>query len=98
MPSLSKFLADNRGLSEKEADWLQHLIGDWNLLSDLLRADHRRPPKLERLIPQRSIRIMHHTRPNPTPVSSHPELKVILPERLTPLMPIRHTTMLLFPR
>src|SRR5699024_4916207 len=20
-------------------DWLQHLIGDWNLLSDLLRAD-----------------------------------------------------------
>lgn len=39
MPSLSKFLADNRGLSEKEADWLQHLIGDWNLLSDLLRAD-----------------------------------------------------------
>ncbi len=39
MPSLSKFLADNRGLSEKEADWLQHLVGDWNLLSDLLRAD-----------------------------------------------------------
>src|SRR5699024_5994578 len=39
MPSLSKFLADNRALSEKEADWLQHLIGDWNLLSDLLRAD-----------------------------------------------------------
>ena len=39
MPSLSKFLADNRGLSEKEADWLQHLVGDWNLLADLLRAD-----------------------------------------------------------
>ncbi|MGP9538981.1 sensor histidine kinase [Brachybacterium sp. AOP43-C2-M15] len=39
MPSLSKFLADNNGLSEKEADWLQHLIGDWNLLADLLRAD-----------------------------------------------------------
>ena len=39
MPSLSKFLADNPGLSEKEADWLQHLVGDWNLLSDLLRAD-----------------------------------------------------------
>jgi len=39
MPSLSKFLADNRGLSEKEADWLQHLVGDWNLLSDLLRSD-----------------------------------------------------------
>ncbi|WP_422115055.1 sensor histidine kinase [Brachybacterium sp. UNK5269] len=39
MPSLSKFLADNRGLSEKERDWLQHLVGDWNLLSDLLRAD-----------------------------------------------------------
>src|SRR5690606_33709095 len=35
----SKFLADNRGLSEKERDWLQHLVGDWNLLSDLLRAD-----------------------------------------------------------
>src|SRR5699024_10832175 len=39
MPSLSKFLADNRALTEKEADWLQHLVGDWNLLSDLLRAD-----------------------------------------------------------
>ncbi|MEE1649621.1 histidine kinase N-terminal domain-containing protein [Brachybacterium sp. J144] len=39
MPSLSKFLADDRELSEKEADWLQHLVGDWNLLSDLLRAD-----------------------------------------------------------
>ncbi|AXK45507.1 sensor histidine kinase [Brachybacterium saurashtrense] len=39
MPSLSKFLADTRGLSEKEGDWLQHLVGDWNLLSDLLRAD-----------------------------------------------------------
>jgi len=39
MPSLSKFLSDNRGLSEKEADWLQHLVGDWNLVSDLLRAD-----------------------------------------------------------
>jgi len=39
MPSLSKFLADTRDLSEKEADWLQHLVGDWNLLSDLLRAD-----------------------------------------------------------
>lgn len=39
MPSLSKFLADNPGLSEKEADWLQHLVGDWNLLSDLLRSD-----------------------------------------------------------
>ena len=39
MPSLSKFLADNRALTEKEADWLQHLVGDWNLLSDLLRSD-----------------------------------------------------------
>ena len=39
MPSLSKFLADNRDLTEKEADWLQHLVGDWNLLSDLLRSD-----------------------------------------------------------
>lgn len=39
MPSLSKFLSDNNGLSEREADWLQHLVGDWNLLSDLLRAD-----------------------------------------------------------
>ncbi|MFC7376294.1 sensor histidine kinase [Brachybacterium sp. GCM10030267] len=39
MPSLSKFLADNRDLSEKEADWLQHLVGDWNLVSDLLRSD-----------------------------------------------------------
>ena len=39
MPSLSKFLSDNDGLSEREADWLQHLVGDWNLLSDLLRAD-----------------------------------------------------------
>ncbi|MBB5830954.1 sensor histidine kinase [Brachybacterium aquaticum] len=39
MPSLSKFLADNPDLSGKEADWLQHLVGDWNLLSDLLRTD-----------------------------------------------------------
>ncbi|WP_114855881.1 sensor histidine kinase [Brachybacterium sp. YJGR34] len=39
MPSMSKFLADSRGLTDKEADWLQHLVGDWNLLSDLLRAD-----------------------------------------------------------
>lgn len=39
MPSLSKFLTDVRGLSEKEADWLQHLVGDWNLVSDLLRSD-----------------------------------------------------------
>ncbi len=36
---MSKFLADSRGLTDKEADWLQHLVGDWNLLSDLLRAD-----------------------------------------------------------
>ncbi|MGY5765963.1 sensor histidine kinase [Brachybacterium sp. DNPG3] len=39
MPSLSKFLADNRRFSAKGADWLQHLAGDWNLVSDLLRAD-----------------------------------------------------------
>lgn len=39
MPSLTKFLTDNRGLSDKGADWLQHLVGDWNLVSDLLRAD-----------------------------------------------------------
>lgn len=39
MPSLSKFLADNRRFTEKGADWLQHLAGDWSLVSDLLRAD-----------------------------------------------------------
>ncbi|APX32423.1 histidine kinase [Brachybacterium sp. P6-10-X1] len=39
MPSLSKFLADARALTGKEADWLQHLVGDWNLVSDLLRSD-----------------------------------------------------------
>ena len=39
MPSLTKFLTDNPGLTEKGADWLQNLVGDWNIVSDLLRAD-----------------------------------------------------------
>ena len=39
MPSLSKFLADNPSITEQGADWLQHLAGDWNLVSDLLRSD-----------------------------------------------------------
>lgn len=39
MPSLSKFLADIPSYPEHGADWLQHLVGDWNLVSDLLRAD-----------------------------------------------------------
>ncbi|MCW1805254.1 sensor histidine kinase [Brachybacterium squillarum] len=39
MPSLSKYLSDISSFPEKGADWLQHLVGDWNLVSDLLRAD-----------------------------------------------------------
>jgi two-component sensor histidine kinase len=39
MPSLSKFLSDNPSITEQGADWLQHLVGDWNLVSDLLRSD-----------------------------------------------------------
>ena len=39
MPSLSKLLSDTPVLTEQQEDWLQHLVGDWNLLSDLLRAD-----------------------------------------------------------
>lgn len=39
MPSLSKYLADNPCVTDRGADWLQHLVGDWNLISDLLRAD-----------------------------------------------------------
>src|SRR5690625_5130225 len=39
MPSLTKFLTDNPGLTEKGAEWLQNLVGDWNIVSDLLRAD-----------------------------------------------------------
>ena len=39
MASLSKYVADSAGFTEKGAEWLQHLVGDWNLVSDLLRAD-----------------------------------------------------------
>lgn len=39
MPSLSKYLSDISTFTEKGADWLQHLVGDWNLVADLLRAD-----------------------------------------------------------
>lgn len=39
MPSLTKFLSDAPGRDERSAEWLQLLVGDWNLVSDLLRAD-----------------------------------------------------------
>lgn len=39
MASLSKYVADSAGFTDKGAEWLQHLVGDWNLVSDLLRAD-----------------------------------------------------------
>lgn len=39
MPSLTKFLSDAPGHDERSAEWLQLLVGDWNLVSDLLRAD-----------------------------------------------------------
>lgn len=39
MPSLAKFLSDAPGHDERAAEWLQLLVGDWNLISDLMRAD-----------------------------------------------------------
>lgn len=39
MLSLSKVLANAPQLSERAVEWLQHLVGDWNLVADLLRAD-----------------------------------------------------------
>ncbi|PWH05314.1 histidine kinase [Brachybacterium endophyticum] len=39
MPSLAKYLSDVPGMDEKTSEWLQLLVGDWGLLSDLLRAD-----------------------------------------------------------
>jgi two-component sensor histidine kinase len=39
MPSLAKYLSDIPGFDEKASEWLQFLVGDWSLVSDLLRAD-----------------------------------------------------------
>lgn len=39
MPSLSRFLPDDHDLDLRSREWLQHLVGDWNLVADLLRAD-----------------------------------------------------------
>lgn len=39
MQSLAKFLSEIPHLPEKGDDWLQLLVGDWNLLADLLQAD-----------------------------------------------------------
>jgi two-component sensor histidine kinase len=39
MPSLAKYLSDVPDMDEKTSEWLQLLVGDWALLSDLLRAD-----------------------------------------------------------
>lgn len=39
MPSLSKFLPASTSMDERSLEWLQHLLGDWSLISDLLRAD-----------------------------------------------------------
>lgn len=39
MLSLSKFPPGTPALDEKSVEWLQHLVGDWNLVADLLRCD-----------------------------------------------------------
>lgn len=39
MPSLAKYLSDVPGFDVKASEWLQLLVGDWSLLSDLLRSD-----------------------------------------------------------
>lgn len=39
MPSLAKFLSDAPGHDERAAEWLQQLVGDWNVMSDLMRSD-----------------------------------------------------------
>lgn len=39
MPSLAKFLSDAPGAPERSAEWLQLLVGDWQLIADLMRAD-----------------------------------------------------------
>lgn len=39
MPSLAKFLSDSTGSLSAAAEWLQLLVGDWNLVADLLRSD-----------------------------------------------------------
>ncbi|MCS6710997.1 histidine kinase N-terminal domain-containing protein [Brachybacterium sp. EF45031] len=39
MPSLDKFHSDTPGSDERSAQWLQLLVGDWSLASDLLRSD-----------------------------------------------------------
>ncbi|MGP9693843.1 sensor histidine kinase [Brachybacterium sp. AOP25-B2-12] len=39
MPSLAKFLSDAPGHDERASEWLQQLVGDWNVISDLMRSD-----------------------------------------------------------
>ncbi|WP_460477667.1 sensor histidine kinase [Brachybacterium huguangmaarense] len=39
MPSLVTFPSDAPGYDDRAAEWLQLLVGDWNLISDLMRAD-----------------------------------------------------------
>src|SRR5690606_36664970 len=39
MPSLTKFLSETTGSESAAAEWLQLLVGDWNLVADLLRSD-----------------------------------------------------------
>lgn len=39
MPSRANFLSDAPGHDERTAEWLRLLVGDWNVVSDLTRAD-----------------------------------------------------------
>lgn len=39
MQSLAKYLSEIPGATDRTTEWLQLLVGDWNLLADLLRSD-----------------------------------------------------------